>query len=121
MSDATNANLALVKRWEETFNHDLETLVRTLYADDALVNGMVMGPDKLLRFEQRVLKAAPKRTIRTERTHAVGDVVIVEGTLLDADRGEDWTLPFCAVLTFQDGRIVRDDTYTDFSRWPGVG
>ena len=42
------------------------------------------------------------------------------GTLLDPDQGDDWKLPFCVVLTFNDGLIVRDDTYTDFSRWPGM-
>lgn len=120
MADATATNLAQVKRWEELFNGDLESLVHDLYAPDAMLNGMVMGPEKLLRFERRVLQAAPRRTMRTERTHAVGDVVVVEGTLLDPDQGDDWTLPFCAVLTFAEGKVVRDDTYTDFSRWPGM-
>ncbi len=39
--------------------------------------------------------------------------------LSDPDQGADWKLPFCVVLTFADGKVVRDDTYTDFSRWPG--
>jgi hypothetical protein len=80
-----------------------------------------MTRDKLVRFERRVLAAAPKRSIRLRHTHAVGDVTAVEGALVDPDRGDDWNLPFCAVLTWKDGLVVSDNTYTDFSRWPGVG
>lgn len=120
MTDTTATNLAIVKQWEQTFNHDVERMVRELYAPDALLGGVVLGHEKLLRFERRVLDAAPKRAIRTERTHTVGDVVVVEGTLVDPDQGADWKLPFCVVLTITDGKIVRDDTYTDFSRWPGI-
>ena len=119
---SASANQAMVERWVETFNHDVETLARELYAPDALLGGVVMGPDKLIRFEQRVLKAAPKRYMTVERTHASGDdVIVIEGVLHDPDQGADWKLPFCVVLSITNGRIVRDDTYTDFSRWPGVG
>ncbi|MFN0091162.1 MAG: nuclear transport factor 2 family protein [Acidimicrobiales bacterium] len=121
MSEATKANLALVERWADTFNNDVEQMVRGLYAPDARLGGAVLGHDKLLKFEQRVLAAAPKRTMRIERTHVSGDdVVVVEATLFDPDQGEEWKLPFCVVLTFAGGKIVRDDTYTDFSRWPGM-
>lgn len=117
---SASENRALVGRWAELFNHDVETLARELYAPDALVGGMVLGPDKLIRFEQRVLRAAPRRYATIERTHPSGDdVIVVEGTLHDPDQGDDWALPFCVVLTTAGGRIVRDDTYTDYSRWPG--
>jgi ketosteroid isomerase-like protein len=120
MTDQTAANLAIVERWAQLFNTDIEALVHELYAPDALLAGVVMGPEKLLKFERRVLAAAPQRTIRVDRTHAVDDVVAVEGVLVDPDQGADWTLPYCAVLTFAEGRIVRDDTYADYSRWPGM-
>lgn len=119
---SASGNRALVERWADLFNNDVETLARELYAPDALVGGMVLGPDKLIRFEQRVLRAAPRRYATIERTHPSGDdVIVVEGTLHDPDQGDDWALPFCVVLTIVDGRIVRDDTYTDYSRWPGFG
>jgi ketosteroid isomerase-like protein len=118
---ASKENLALVERWAETFNHDVETMVRELYSPDAVLGGTVLGHDKLHRLEQRVLAAAPRRSIRIDRTHTCGDdVVVIEGTLLDPDQGADWKLPFCVVLTIADGKIVRDDTYTEFSRWPGM-
>ncbi len=120
MTDQSTINLAAVRRWEQTFNHDIEAMVREVYAPDAILSGVVMGPEKLLRFERRVLAAAPKRAMRVERTHAAGDVVTVEGVLVDPDQGEDWNLAFCVVLTFAEGKVVRDDTYTEFSRWPGM-
>lgn len=120
MADATEPNVALAAQWADAFNNDLERLITELYAPDCLVNGFVFGPDKLRRFEQRVLAAAPQRAVRVDRTHAVGDVVAVEGVLLDPDQGADWQLPFCAVLTWRDGKVVSDNTYADMSRWPGL-
>jgi SnoaL-like domain len=120
MDDRIERNLALVEQWVETFNSDVERMITELYAPDCLFSGVEFGPDRLRRFENRVLAAAPHRSIRVEQTHAVGDVVTVEGVLLDPDRGADWALPFCAVLTWRDDKVVRDNTYTDMSRWPGM-
>jgi ketosteroid isomerase-like protein len=111
----------LVSRWADAFNDDIEAMVE-LYAPDAVLGGATMGHEKLLRFERRVLAAAPQRRMRIERAHACGDgVMVVEAVLTDPDQGPDWKVPFCAVLTVRDGRIVRDDTYAEFSRWPGMG
>jgi ketosteroid isomerase-like protein len=120
MGDATATNLAKVRDWEETFNHDIERMVNDLYAPDAALGGQVLGPEKFLRFERRVLDAAPRREMRVEHTHAVDDVVVVEAVLIDPDQGPDWKVPFCAVLTFKDGVIVSDRTYADYSKWPGM-
>jgi hypothetical protein len=120
IDDVTGRNLELVAQWADAFNDDLERLITELYAPDCLVNGFVFGQDRFRKFEQRVLAAAPKRTVRVDRTHAVGDVVAVEGVLLDPDQGADWQLPFCAVLTWRDGKVVSDNTYADMSRWPGL-
>lgn len=119
MSDSTAANTSAVQQWASTFNTDVEALA-ALYAPEFVANGAPMTRDKLVRFERRVLAAAPKRSIRVERTHAVGEVTAVEGVLLDPDQGAEWKLPFCAVLTWQDGSVINDFTYTDFSRWPGM-
>lgn len=120
MTDTTATNLARVKDWEESFNHDIERMVNELYAPDANLGGTVMGPEKFLKFERRVLDAAPNRAMRVTQTHVAGDTVAVEAILVDPDKGADWKIPFCAVLTFADGRIVRDQTYGDFSKWPGM-
>ena len=120
MTDETETNQALAEQWAEAFNTDVEKLITELYAPDCLFNGVEYGQDRMLRFERRVLAAAPQRSIRIEKTHAVDDVVTVEAVLLDPDRGADWKLPFCAVLTWRDGKVVSDNTYTDMSRWPGM-
>jgi hypothetical protein len=120
MTDQTETNVALAEQWAKYFNSDVEKLISELYAPECLFSGVEYGHEKLLRFERRVLAAAPKREIRIDKTHAVADVVAVEGTLLDPDKGATWNLPFCAVLTWRDGRVVSDNTYTDMSRWPGV-
>jgi hypothetical protein len=120
MNDQTERNLALAEQWAEAFNNDVEKLITELYAPDCLFSGVEFGHDRMLRFERRVLAAAPKRSMRIENTHAVGDVVTVEAVLLDPDRGADWKLPFCAVLTWRDGKVVSDNTYAELSRWPGM-
>ena len=120
MEDRTEQNRALVDRWAEAFNTDVDRLIDDLYAPDCVFTGVELGHDRLRRFEHRVLAAAPRRAIRVEQTHAVGDVVTVEAVLVDPDRGDDWSLPFCAVLTWREGKVVSDNTYADMSRWPGV-
>ena len=119
MSDRTEQNLALVDQWEALYNNDVERMVTELYAPDAAFSGHVWGQERFMRFEQRVVAAAPKRKLRVVRKHPSGDAVIVEGDILDEAQGADWKLPFCAVLTFEDGRIVSDNTYTEYSKFPG--
>jgi len=120
MADATATNLAVAEQWAETFNHDIDRMVNEIYAPDAVLGGIVMGPEKFLKFEKRVLAAAPKREMRVLHTHAVDDVVTVEAILVDPDKGADWKIPFCAVLTFKDGKVVADRTYGDMTNWPGM-
>lgn len=115
-----NTNTELVDRWAHLFNTDVEKLVTELYSPECRFSGASMNHDKLIRFEKRVLAAAPNRTMRVERAHDIDGGVAVEGTLLDPDKGADWALTFCAVLTVADGKIVNDNTYADFSRWPGM-
>jgi limonene-1,2-epoxide hydrolase len=118
------ANLALVRRYEQTYNDDIEAFVRDCYSEDCTVSlgggHELRGHEHFLAVERRVLQAAPRRHMRILRTHATdgADVVVAEAELLDPDQGDDWRLPFCAVLTCRDGRIIADWTYADYSRWP---
>ena len=124
MTAEEKRNLEVAKQYEALYNTDVERFVRECYAPDYEVygmgDGMFRGHDKFVQVEQSVLRAAPKRKMRVERTHAVGDVVVVEAVLLDPDQGPDWQLPFCAVLTCREGKIVTDRTYADFKKWPGL-
>jgi ketosteroid isomerase-like protein len=124
MSEPEKRNLEVVKRWAETYNNDVERMVSECYAENCRVQAAfggdaVEGRARFLELEQQVSKAAPRRKIRLEHTYAVGDVVVVEATLLDPDQGDDWRSPFCAILTFKDGQITADRTYLDHTKWPG--
>ena len=124
MSELEKRNLEVVKLWAETYNNDVDRMVNECYAENCKVSSMfggaiIEGRPRFLKLEQRVVKVAPRRNIRLERTHAVGNVVVVEATLFDPDQGDEWQSPFCAILTFKDGRIVEDRTYLDDTRWPG--
>ena len=124
MSELEKCNLEVVKLWAETYNNDVDRMVNECYAENCEVSSMfggaiIEGRPRFLKLEQRVVKVAPRRNIRLDRTHAVGNVVVVEATLFDPDQGDEWLSPFCAILTFKDGRIVEDRTYLDDTRWPG--
>ena len=72
-------------------------------------------------FERVILEAAPNRTMRVAHRHVSGnDTVIIEAVLFDSSRGEDWNIPFTAVLTCEKGRVVEDRTYADWRQWPGL-
>jgi limonene-1,2-epoxide hydrolase len=118
------ATLALVDRWATYYNDDVVRMVTDCYAPGCKVYpmglGVIEGHAHLHKVEAAVLAQAPKRRMRIEHVHASGNVVCVEATLLDADRGADFALPFVAVLTVIDDRIVSDRTYADWSRWPGL-
>ena len=124
MGELEKRNLEVVKHWAETYNHDVERFVPDCYAENCSAASMLSGAkiegrSRFLKLERRVLNLAPRRNIRIDHTHAAGDVVVVEATLFDPDQGDEWRSPFCAILTFKDGRIVEDRTYLDDTRWPG--
>ena len=83
-------------------------------------SGVIEGPEQFLQVERAVLAAAPKRYMRLEHLHASGDVVTMEVTLLDPDAGENWTIPFVAVLTMRDGKIAIDGSYAGYTNWRGL-
>jgi len=125
MGELERRNLEVVKHWAETYNDDVKRMVSNCYAENCSAASMlggskIEGHPRFLKLEQRVLRVAPRRKIRLEHTHAAGDVVVVEATLFDPDKGDEWQSPFCAVLTFKDGKIVEDRTYLDETRWPGM-
>lgn len=121
MTAEEQRNLETVKRYEDLYNSDIERFVRECYTPDCEVNGgMIRGYEQFIQVEHNVLRAAPKRSMRVARTHVVGNVVVVEAVLLDPDKGATWQLPFCAVLTFRDGKIATDWTYAEFTKWPGL-
>jgi ketosteroid isomerase-like protein len=121
MTTEEKRNLEVAKRYEELYNTDIERFVHECYTPDCEVNGgMIRGYEQFVQIERNVLRAAPKRKMRVDRTYAAGNVVVVEAVLLDPDKGPAWQLPFCAVLTCRDGKIATDWTYAEFAKWPGL-
>ena len=124
MTTEEQQTLKAAAQYVELYNTDVERFVHECYTPDceayAMGGGIIRGHEQFLRVEQAVLRAAPRRRMRVERTHVVGNVATVEVVLLDPDKGPDWQIPFCAVLTCRDGKIVTDRTYADFTNWPGI-
>ncbi len=124
MTEQEQRNVETAKRYIELYNNDIERFVPECYTPDCKVYGMgAVAPadaDQFLQLERAVLAAAPKRYMRLEHMHVSGDVVTLEVTLLDPDAGEDWAIPFVAVLVMRDGKIAIDRTYADYTNWPGL-
>ncbi len=124
MTEQERRNIKTAERYIELYNNDIERFVPECYTPDCTVyamgSGVIEGAEPFLKVERAVLAAAPKRHMQLDHTHASGDVVTVEVTLLDPDAGEDWAIPFVAVLTMRDGKIAVDRTYADYTNWPGL-
>ena len=91
-------NLALVRKWEETYNVDVERMVYECYAEDCEVSAMdlvtIRGHAKFAPLELQILKVAPRRYMKVVNTHPSGNVVAVQAVLYDPDRGADWQTSF---------------------------
>lgn len=118
-------NLKAVENWIHYYNTDPHRMATEIYAPDFTVHAMglttIKGADTLIKLEDAVSAAAPDRVGRIERAHASGDTVTVEAVLTyTGDDGNKVETPFCAILTFRDGKIVTDRTYLDRTLWPGL-
>ena len=124
MTDPRSQNLAVAARYVELYNADPERFVRECYHPDYKVGvmgiGWYDGIDKFIEVENAVLRAAPQRRMRVVHLHATDTTVVVEAVIVDASRGPEWELPFCAVLEIRGDKIAVDRTYADFKTWPGL-
>jgi len=116
--------LDLADRWAKYYNEDCDRMVYEVYAPDFKAYPMAMdlcveGQDNLKTLEDAMIDAAPKRRIDIARKHVSGDVVVVEAFMRDADKGDDWEIPFVVVLTVRDGKVIIDRTYAHWNEWPG--
>lgn len=124
MNERQRQNIDIAKRYVDLYNTDPDRFVRECYHDDFKVVAMgiseITGVDKFIAVEKAVLKAAPKRLMRVDKMHATDEVVVVEAAVVDAGKGADWEIPFCAVLVMRGDKIAIDRTYADYSQWPGL-
>jgi hypothetical protein len=113
MTDQERRNLEAVKRWEETYNVDVEKMVDEVYAADCEVVDMLRGAtlrgrEQLRELELRVLDVAPTRKLRVLNAVASGDTVALEceGVFPTG------SFPACVFLVFDgQGRVKQDHTY----------
>jgi hypothetical protein len=115
-------NLGLVDRWRDAYNAG-SGFVEVCYHREAVVDCpgalLIKGHKAFKAVEDLVCEAAPKRRMHVDRTIAKDDVVVVQATLKDPDRGDAFESRFLALLTFgQDGLITNDTTYLDLQSWP---
>lgn len=116
-------NLRAVDRWAELYNAGGSGFVAECYVQDVVLDCpgvlLIQGREAFTAIEDAVCVAAPKRWFRIDRKIAQGDLVVVQATLFDPDKGDDFETRFCAILTFDDeGLVVNDTTYLDPTRWP---
>lgn len=122
-NDKQRAMLKVVDRWRDTYNNEVEKMILETYDKDASVNftgGSVQGQEQFMRLEKAIVAAAPGRRMRIDHVHFIGDdTTVVEAVILDTAR-PDYFSPWCALLSFRNGKIVQDRTYLEANRWPGI-
>ncbi|HEY8123148.1 MAG TPA: nuclear transport factor 2 family protein [Myxococcota bacterium] len=113
MTEQERRNLDAAKRWEETYNHDVEKMVDEVYAADCevvdVLRGVTLrGREQLRALERRILEMAPARRMRVLKAVASGDTVALEceGVFPTG------SFPACVFLVFDaHGRVQQDHTY----------
>jgi hypothetical protein len=113
VTELERKNLEAVKRWERTYNDDVERMVHEVYAPDCEVvdvfRGVTLrGREQLRDLERRILAAAPTRRLRVLKAVPAGDTVALEceGTFPFG------AFPACVFLVFDaNGQVKQDHTY----------
>jgi hypothetical protein len=113
MTEQERRNLEAVKRWEETYNHDIEKMVDEVYAADCEVVDMLRGAtlrgrEELRALERRICELAPTRQLRVRKAVASGDTVALECEGIFPTG----SFPACVFLVFDArGQVKQDHTY----------
>ena len=113
MTEQERRNLEAVKRWEETYNHDVEKMVDEVYAADCevvdVLRGVTLrGREQLRALERKISAAAPTRALRVLKAVASGDTVALECEGIFPTG----SFPACVFLVFDaQGRVTQDHTY----------
>ena len=114
MTEQERRNLEAVKRWEDTYNFDVEKMVDEVYAADCEVVNMFAGAtfrgrEQLREVERQISAAMPERKLRVVKAVASGDTVALEceGSFPTG------TFPAVVFLVFDErGQVKQDHTYS---------
>lgn len=123
-NDAQRAMLDVIQRWHDLYNSDdVDAFVLQTYAKDANVwftGASAHGHDQFLSVERGVKRGCPGRHMRIDHIHFLDDQrAVVEAVVLDHAR-PDFSSPWIAILTIENGKVVNDRTYLDPANWPGI-
>ncbi|MGQ0698379.1 MAG: nuclear transport factor 2 family protein [Panacagrimonas sp.] len=122
-TDAQRAMLKVVQRWHDTYNTEVEKMILETYdknADVFFTGASAHGHEQFMRLEKAIKTAAPGRYMRIDQIYFIGDDrTVVEAVILDSAK-PDFFSPWCAILQIKDSKIVRDHTYLEPARWPGI-
>jgi len=114
MTPTEARNLAMVDRWEDTYNNAVDRMVDECYSPNCEVHNMLAGAvfhgrEGLRAIEHEIQKAQVDRKLRVLKKFASGDSVAVECEGIFGDL----RFKACVILTFDaDGQIVSDHTYS---------
>ncbi|MBT1703835.1 nuclear transport factor 2 family protein [Chryseosolibacter indicus] len=114
-----NKNLEATQHIFEAFNaHKWEQML-SYYSKDAVFHDASLGkpiqdPETILKRHQHLEEYFNDIRVDLKSIYPSGENVIIEfvstGTSV---QGEKLNLPICTILTFKDGKVVRDATYYD--------
>jgi ketosteroid isomerase-like protein len=120
-SDQRETNLAASQKLYNHFNaHDWKAMA-DLYADKAEFLDPSFGAEYVTQTHQQIVKKYsgmeqmfPDIHDEVKEMYAVDDKVIIQ-FVATGNSGDSikLNLPICGILTFKDGKIIRDATYYD--------
>jgi ketosteroid isomerase-like protein len=120
-SDQRESNIANAKKLYEHFNaHDWKAMA-DLYVEDADFLDPSFGTDYIKQNRAQIVEKYsgmeqmfPDIHDEVKEMYAIDDKVIIQ-FVATGNSGDSikLKLPICGILTFKDGKIVRDATYYD--------
>lgn len=120
---AQRGMVKVIQHWHDTYNGEVGKMISETYAKDADVEftgGSISSPEQFLKVESAIKGAVPGRYMRIDNIYFIGnDNAFVQAVILDHAR-PDFFSPWCTLLTFRNGKIVKDQTYLDPAKWPGI-
>jgi steroid delta-isomerase-like uncharacterized protein len=120
-SNQNDTNLAATKKLYESFNSHNWKEMTDLYADDAEFLDPSFGKDYVKQTKAQIVEKYssmeqmfPDMHDDVKEMYVSDDKVIVQ-FVATGNTGDSikLNLPICSILTYKDGKIVRDATYYD--------
>jgi ketosteroid isomerase-like protein len=118
-AQTTTENVEVVKRIFKSFNqHNWAEMISYYSAEAVFEDPAFVEPVRDLKFiqnhHQQMQEYFPNIYDDVKNMYPSGDNVVVEFVSIGTSiKGEKLSLPICTVLTFRNGKVIRDATYYD--------